>query len=435
MSSKPSFIDPKYDGLDSKEVLRQVERDTMLWEQTEAQKEATNRLNVQIELENQRYAEEKRKEEMDKIFERIEEYNRIQKEKEILDAEIKSSLCSDLGVEDYNDFIEFKNWLNTMSKEEKNKYNDVITKYEDFFKTDEIKKLENTISSDEVQLEIEKTKLDKLEESNKLANEIEEDIYGNKIKKIKNETRHIKDSIVFAYIGIVIITLFCLSSLICYFNMETVIIWYFADIFLIIRLIYLKKKIKILKISVKEYNDKNEKITNSINELKDKIEDTKSKLELLMTAREKELKEDKKFNKLKEEYKVAINRLQKNETNNRREFNIFRKKHYNRTVEKKFKDLNLELEIILKNEIIGKGEIEDYTKFINEAILEQDEEENKITIEKEPLLEEVFNYIMETKNKTTVEPSVYNIQLEFDITHRRAENILKKYWECENEDE
>ena len=40
MSSKPSFFDPKYSGLSPEERLRQSERDKLLWEQTEALKEA-----------------------------------------------------------------------------------------------------------------------------------------------------------------------------------------------------------------------------------------------------------------------------------------------------------------------------------------------------------------------------------------------------------
>ena len=43
MSSKPSFFDVKYSGLDTNERFRQSERDKLLWEQTEALKEA-NRL-------------------------------------------------------------------------------------------------------------------------------------------------------------------------------------------------------------------------------------------------------------------------------------------------------------------------------------------------------------------------------------------------------
>lgn len=43
MSVKPSYFDPKYDGLSSKEKERQYDRDKMIWEQTEALQEA-NRL-------------------------------------------------------------------------------------------------------------------------------------------------------------------------------------------------------------------------------------------------------------------------------------------------------------------------------------------------------------------------------------------------------
>lgn len=43
MSVKPSYLDPKYDGLSSNERERQYSRDKMIWEQTEALKEA-NRL-------------------------------------------------------------------------------------------------------------------------------------------------------------------------------------------------------------------------------------------------------------------------------------------------------------------------------------------------------------------------------------------------------
>lgn len=48
MSGKPSINNPRYKDLDVKEALRQVERDTLLWEQAEALKEANRLKNEEL---------------------------------------------------------------------------------------------------------------------------------------------------------------------------------------------------------------------------------------------------------------------------------------------------------------------------------------------------------------------------------------------------
>lgn len=48
MSGKPSINNPRYKDLDVKEALRQVERDTLLWEQSEALKEANRLKNEEL---------------------------------------------------------------------------------------------------------------------------------------------------------------------------------------------------------------------------------------------------------------------------------------------------------------------------------------------------------------------------------------------------
>jgi len=136
MPVRPSFGDPKYNGLSSEERMRQHERDLLLWEQQEAQKESNEIARQQLEEERQ-YRIEQMEQERENA-ERIAAAT-IQAEQDRFNNELqlemlrqaneneqrKIRLCDDLGV-DYEEIKIFDNYLKTGNEESTNKINELI---------------------------------------------------------------------------------------------------------------------------------------------------------------------------------------------------------------------------------------------------------------------------------------------------------------------
>lgn len=133
MGSRPNFLDPKYDGLSSKEMIRQVDRDTLLWEQNEKLEQQNKLIAQEARLREEQIESEREN------AERIAQAT-IQAERErsrnqtILEQQRKEheevmrykKLCDELGF-DYDDLIEFEKFLSYTEYDLKieNNYNKV----------------------------------------------------------------------------------------------------------------------------------------------------------------------------------------------------------------------------------------------------------------------------------------------------------------------
>ena len=262
-----------------------------------------------LEAEEYRQQEENRRQIMQNV------YNEIQRKKELCDKE--GIVYSDI-VAFANNLIKPDKKLQTELEEEKVKYEDLLNKAKE--------------------KEMFKETLNIVKEEKK------------KIGQFPNEKKYKGASIAFAVEIMLMIIMFLIE-----FYENGILIWVIGGIFIII-CIHLFMKF-LYECAVRVYINKLKKI------------DIKEKGVIYNLEELNKLDIEKELEKKQKIIKQLEDNLQKQISENKNKFNRFRKTHYNDTMEKLLRNLELDtIDVIREKETSKKGSKEDYIRFIEENL-------------------------------------------------------------------
>ena len=378
--------------------LANYKRDLLLWEQSEAQKEA-NKIAIQRLDEERAIAQQQREFELERQMaefealeeqrksERIEYEHNLDLEQERQSHEEKMryyKLCDDMGL-DYMDICKINYWCYHPTNNQYEVYEELEEKYKSMVYDEEINNLVK--KKDDFLKEAEKFKND-AEEINKKAIVINQDDYielkgiretsGESKNAIENRIK--KNNIVINYYRTV---LFFTSLMTLIFIMlvpsvtiVALLIGGAIDLFALDGVVKYKNGKKIMKEAIANHEKEKEKLSQEVEEFSNRMNNANEQYEQLLQEynykikeREQELSSNKEFMEIKKEHDLLHNDLP-----NKIEFDNFRKQHYNDDVERLFRRLNINTFTKIKNdEILNKGTIEDYRDFIEEKILNIDD--------------------------------------------------------------
>lgn len=403
MADRPSLFDIKYQNMNQEETLLNYERDMMLWEQTEA-------LNKANELAEQRLQKEKELEykELEKDREYLENLREIEDKKISFENEIEQNrmshdelmryyrLCDDMGL-NYDDIEKLDMWLENPTNEQINKCSVIDKKYREIFETDEIASLHYERIKKEEEYEIAKEENDRETEElmstfYKSADELYSEDYINvtgldnisggteeELKKLINENISvIKTLRAFLFFIICVAIPLCLTGIF----VIAIGIGIFLGLIILDRIVRLKNGIKIMEKAVSEHQEKVSKkkqerqdIAIKCDKLKDELDEINKKILMLERNRENDLKDNMEYLNIKKERDILYDSVVKrNGTLNQKEFDEFRKNHFNDDVERLFRKLGLKnIRKIQNDEILNYGKIEDYRDFIEDKVLNIDD--------------------------------------------------------------
>ena len=124
MGQEPRWFDIKYNGLSYEEKRRQYDRDVALYEQ----KEQIELARREQEANAERIVQATKKAEQDRFNNQLALEVLRQNNENIMRYH---KLCDDLGM-DYNDIIEFKEWLNNLTPRQIAEHKEVLEKVQNF---------------------------------------------------------------------------------------------------------------------------------------------------------------------------------------------------------------------------------------------------------------------------------------------------------------
>lgn len=399
MSSKPSSADLKYSDLEIKERIRQVERDTLLWEQSEELKKANElnntRIQAEISINNQKIQAENERQE--KNFEhelQIEdERNRHQERMRFY------KLCDELHM-NYDDIEKFEIWLTYLTDEQKKLYAEIIAKGNSLISNSELKHLNEERNKIIDEIEKNEGKLEKLEE--KEDDYEEDDEYDDESITVTGLDRYVKGTeeellelikqnkniiaawnFILVVLTIVAIIMFIITD----YKLAVLIITGLIDLLILNKNLRLKNGIKILtdaiekhkkestKKSRKTSSDTIEGLSSKIYKLRKKLREKDEIINKAVIRRKEELADNEEYKKIALSYEEALEVIYSNNMNkapNQVEFYNFRLHHYNKDVEMLFKKLNIYLQRITKEDVIKNGTVDDYNEFIDNVLFGTD---------------------------------------------------------------
>ena len=437
---RPGFGSVGHEYKNYEELKNAQNQWDLLEEQEKANKLAQENINIQQqkleeERENARIiANATRQAEIDRHKNEL----KIQKKQIEHDNKLKYiELCDALGVV-YKDIEEFNSWLNSLTAEQRNYYQGIVSQYNSLVYTEEVKKLEEKV-------EKHKNELEDLEDE---LNDIEDDEYDNIIKvhgvmqygreyegsieNIRSEIesnnniiQDIKSSIrnvtIFAVVGFIISKLW-LQVFGIYFPYIVLGIGAFLDLILIDKRIRLQKGNKIMSKLVAENENKKSRKTSTRDSLEKQIKQDERKLDKLIEQKSKDVKSNPEYKDLVDKYYDALDILSSNKYRpNKIKFNEFRYNHYKKDMENLFKNLNLNIDRIDTTKVKNTGTIDDYTDYINNILANESISESELDDDTDSLLEEAIERVVD---ETEVTEEFLESALRIDS--ERASNILEQ---------
>lgn len=420
MLSKPSSLDPKYDGLSPEERIRQSERDKMIWEQTEQIKQQNKLTEEYTEAIRQKIQEERENAEIiaeatkNAEIDRQKYEMRMHKKQQEHDKEKRyNQLCDELGVV-YEDLEEFAAWINSLTGKQRDYYDGIIKQYNSLIYTDDIKKLEEDLNKHNNELkEIENNEYDNVLkvqgvrkngiEYEATLDEIRDEIEKNKpiLETVKNTARTVALLTIVCFVA----ALFIYSSIaIWVLGIGVVLFLFYID-----RMLKMKNAIQIMNKLVIENDAKRESLENQIKKEKNKLNKLKDKRikEIESNANNKDL--------LDKYYDAKVILAGETDRPNKIEFNEFRYNHYNKDIEMLFRKLNLNIDRIDTEKVKGTGTIEDYVDYINNRLGANSNDDTDYLL---------FDAIEKVVDKTEISNDFLVDSLK--ISYKRADRIMEQ---------
>lgn len=410
MSSKPSSGDLKYSGLSIEEKMRQVERDTLLWEQNEELKKSNElnrqRIQEEISLNKQRIQaetilnNEKIQAENERQERNFEHELQIEDERNKHQERMRFyKLCDELHM-NYDDIEKFEIWLTHLTDEQKKLYAEIIAKGNSLISNSELNSLKEERNKIIDEIKKNEVKLEKLEE--KEDDYKEDDEYDDESITVTGLDRYVNGTegellelikqnkniiaawnFILVVLNIVAIIMFIITD----YKLAVLIITGLIDLLILNRNIRLKNGIKIItdaiekhkkestKKSRKTSSDTVEGLSSKIYKLRKKLREKDEIINKAVIRRKEELVDNEEYKKIALSYEDALEVIYSNNMNkapNQVEFYNFRLHHYNKDVEMLLKKLNIYLQRITKEDVIKNGTVDDYNEFIDNVLFGTD---------------------------------------------------------------
>ena len=399
MDSKPSIFDSKYRNMNQEETMLNYDRDTMLWEQTKAL-EKSNAIMEQ-NIRNQEESKKMYEQIVGKIENSYEDVSELICKNQTKLEENQHShdelmrfykLCDDMGL-NYDEIKKFDYWLRNPTNEQWGKYFDINMKYKEIFETDEIKHLYTV--KDEKSKEYTKVKEivdENIEKIKSVFYKSPDDLYwedyisisgidnfrGGSDVEVENliniNISNIKNLKILLFFMMCVTIPLCLTGVFIF----SLFIFIFLGLFILNRIVRLNNGKIILEKALKEYQTKKQEEEDKMNDMAIKCDNLNMEIEKLEkqisnaeNAREEELKTNRKYIAIKKEKEMLDKDFWNKEcTINQKEFDEFRKNHFNDDVERLLRKLELKnIKLIKTVDVINNGTIEDYRKFIEDKVL------------------------------------------------------------------
>lgn len=390
------------DGAEYDDVNKLMAANTR-WEQQEKQnkllKEQNEQTRQNLALQQQMIEEERKNAERIANATRQAEEDRHNNEMELEEMKQKykdekryEKMCDELGVV-YNDIVEFEEWLNTISEEQRKYYVDIINKYRTFIYVGEIKKLDEKLTEDNKKLSeiydnFRNLEAEEDDEEIKVAGvfkygseyegsieEIKEDIDNNKniIKNKKNIT---------IWLTIIALIVFIIAFLNKKFELAVwaSIITFIIDSYSILQISNYTKGLYRLENALKKHSNSKNKFNSDIKSLEKIINKEEEELEKMKEERLKELENNSEFVEMKPQFDEALHIFPIEGVKEARRiydrpnllrFKEFRCTHYNKDIELLFRNMNINIGRISTSEIEKNGSIDDYIQYINDALAKE----------------------------------------------------------------